>query len=46
MNDWCVNMRAYNFFVNIPKFTIFSFNAGEAVVNYLLFRFLISPPVS
>jgi len=35
-------MRAYNFFVDGPKFTIFV-NVEGIVVDHMLFRFLIYP---
>jgi len=41
-----VNMHLYNFFVCGPKFTrCLLSNLGGAVVDQLLFRFLICPPV-
>jgi len=39
-------MRAYDVFVSGQKFTIFSPNAREIVVDHLLFRFLISRSVT
>jgi len=41
-----VNMHLYNFFVCGPKYTRFLLsNLGGAVVDELLFRFLICPPI-
>jgi len=40
-------MHLYNFFVSGPKITRFLLsNLGGVVVDHLLFRFLICPPVS
>jgi len=42
----CVNMHLYNFFVCGPKFTQFLLsNLGGAVIDQLLFRFLIYPSI-